>query len=388
MPQNGHLAGRNPLSAKLGNERREPLELLYGVWSALTQSFDVKEICGKILDSLFWGLNRIDCGHILLGDPRSGKLREIVQRSRNGKGKLPMSYSRTIVNQVFKEGTSIILPDTTLENGAHISDSIENMGVKSLMCAPLIGRLGTMGVIYVHSTDMEQRFQKDDLLFLIALCTPAALAIENAFLYFKSKQAREAVQKAQETLELKVQKRTAELSAANRKLEELSVTDGLTGLYNYRYFIKALDSEYARAIRHSHSLALLLLDIDDFKGVNDNFGHQFGDFVLKNIALLIKRSVRNTDLVARYGGDEIAIILLEADKQSALEVSKNLRKKIEKQSFNSQGNSLSVTVSIGVAVAPEKGIKDWEALLNAADQAMYRAKKAGKNYVVVFRPEN
>lgn len=141
------------------------------------------------------------------------------------------------------------------------------------------------------------------------------------------------------------------------------------------------------AIRYKHSVSLLLLDVDNFKDINDNFGHQFGDFVLRNTALLIKGSVRNTDLVARCGGDEIAIILLEADNESAFEISENLREKVQRHSFRSQGKDLKVTVSLGVATAPGKGIKDWESLLRTADQAMYRAKKAGKNCVVPFRPD-
>ena len=107
------------------------------------------------------------------------------------------------------------------------------------------------------------------------------------------------VEKARDELETKVKERTLELMEANRILNELSVTDGLTGLYNHRYFIRALEAEYQRAVRYKRSLALLLLDIDHFKKVNDTYGHPCGDFVLRELAALLKGCLRSADVAAR-----------------------------------------------------------------------------------------
>jgi diguanylate cyclase (GGDEF)-like protein len=243
---------------------------------------------------------------------------------------------------------------------------------------------GPVGVVYLHAVDHAQAFQKEDLFFYAGLSSLAALAVESALFRSKSRLAEERLGKAQQELEYQIKERTAELELANRQLEELSTTDGLTGLYNYRYLMRVLDSEHKRAARYKHRFALLMLDVDLFKDVNDTYGHPCGDFVLRSLASLLREGVRNTDVVARYGGDEMAIILLEVNMVLALEVAEKLRKEVEKRYFVWETRSLRITVSIGVAAAPHEDIKDWDDLVKAADQALYRAKEAGKNQVVGF----
>jgi len=121
---------------------------------------------------------------------------------------------------------------------------------------------------------------------------------------------------------------------ANRKLNELSITDGLTGLFNHRHFLRELESEYRRALRYRRSLALLLLDIDHFKEVNDRYGHPCGDFVLKNLAGLLKGCLRSADIAARCGGDELAVILPETNRSKASEVAEKLRRQSERAPSN------------------------------------------------------
>jgi diguanylate cyclase (GGDEF)-like protein len=130
-----------------------------------------------------------------------------------------------------------------------------------------------------------------------------------------------------------------------------------------------------------------MLDIDYFKEVNDNFGHPCGDAVLQSIGQILKGSLRVTDLVARYGGDEMAIILLETSQKMALRVAEKLRRQIEEHPFVWEGTTFHVTVSIGVAGAPEDGIEDWNDLLNAADRVLYQAKDIGRNTVLAFAPD-
>jgi diguanylate cyclase (GGDEF)-like protein len=234
----------------------------------------------------------------------------------------------------------------------------------------------------MHAMHEPQRFQKEDLFFYTALSSLASMAIENALLHSKSQQAEAALEKARADLQIQVQERTTELVKANKMLEDLSITDGLTGLHNYRYLMRVLDTEYKRARRYNHRFALLMLDIDRFKDVNDHYGHPCGDFILQEVGRLLKDCVRNTDIVTRYGGDEMAIILLEVSKALALEVSDKLRREVEKRSFLWQGTTVKITVSIGVAAALEEGIPDWNGLVNAADQALYEAKNGGRNRVI------
>jgi diguanylate cyclase (GGDEF)-like protein len=167
----------------------------------------------------------------------------------------------------------------------------------------------------------------------------------------------------------------------------LSITDGLSGLYNYRYLIHSLDFELKRAIRYNRTLALLLMDIDYFKNLNDTYGHLCGDYVIKTVAKLLKSNVRATDVVARYGGDEMAVMLIETNTKSALEVAEKLKQEIGSHVFQWQTKQLGVNLSIGLATAPAPRIQEVTHLVEAADRALYQAKKSGRNAVVVFGQE-
>jgi diguanylate cyclase (GGDEF)-like protein len=261
---------------------------------------------------------------------------------------------------------------------------MEKMGVKSVICVPLVSRVGTRGVIYLQSVNVVHGFRKSDLFFLTGLSTPMALAMENALLYSKSRQAEEKLRKASDHLEKEVMNRTAEVRKAKDKLEQLSIMDGLSGLHNYRYLIHSLESEFKRATRYHHALTLLLIDIDYFKNLNDTYGHLFGDYVIKTVGKILKNNVRATDVVARYGGDELAVMLVETDTASALEVAEKLKQEIGSHAFQWRRKSPSVNVSIGLATAPAHGIQGVSDLVDAADRALYNAKNAGRNTVIVF----
>jgi two-component system cell cycle response regulator len=170
--------------------------------------------------------------------------------------------------------------------------------------------------------------------------------------------------------------------AASQRMYDLSVRDGLTGLYNRRHLDERVTSELAFAQRHATPLALLLVDIDHFKQINDRFGHQAGDAVLQRVAEVLAQSVRTEDLVARYGGEEFAVIGRGIDPIGAQAFGERLRTLVANTRLVYEGQSLTVTVSIGVAHnhrgAP---ISKPAALLSAADQALYAAKRGGRNRV-------
>jgi diguanylate cyclase (GGDEF)-like protein len=174
------------------------------------------------------------------------------------------------------------------------------------------------------------------------------------------------------------------LGEANAKLRELSITDDLTGLFNRRYLVRALEAEFIRAIRYKRNFSVLLIDIDDFKQINDHYGHSCGDAVLIKLASLVRGGLRSSDVVARYGGDEISILLPETEKSKAAEVAEKLRGLIEGTPFGWHGEAFHVTCSIGIASAPDDRIADWNDLLDKADQALYRGKETGKNVVFTF----
>lgn len=173
-----------------------------------------------------------------------------------------------------------------------------------------------------------------------------------------------------------------------KAFEQESITDPLTGIYNRRYLERRLTDEIARANRYGMPLSVLLIDIDHFKRVNDIYGHQVGDLVLEGLAQLIVTTLRTTDIVARYGGEEIMVIAPSTPMKTAADLAERLRKVVENASFevpaelNLDISALGVTVSIGVACFGQQA-RDMNDLIQHADKAMYRAKKEGRNRVVV-----
>lgn len=168
------------------------------------------------------------------------------------------------------------------------------------------------------------------------------------------------------------------------EISKLAKTDGLTGLYNHRVFQERIKEEILRASRYKRTLFLLMADIDHFKKINDTYGHQVGDMVLKTVADIIKKNVRQLDFPARYGGEEFALILPETDCDNAYKVGERIRKAIENHEFRLEdGKTFRVTISIGIACFPIDS-KDREELVKKADQALYYAKQEGRNRVCLY----
>jgi diguanylate cyclase (GGDEF)-like protein len=185
-------------------------------------------------------------------------------------------------------------------------------------------------------------------------------------------------------LEIKVKERTQELEEANRRLELLAVTDGLTGLFNHRYLHEQLQAAVERSLRSDVPVAMLMIDVDHFKKYNDRHGHPAGDEALRTVARCIAEDRRQVDVVARYGGEEFALLLHDASKAHAVEVAEKIRQRVSAAPIAGADKQPlgKMTVSIGIAVCPEDA-KTAEALLEAADVALYRAKKSGRDSVVV-----
>ena len=182
-----------------------------------------------------------------------------------------------------------------------------------------------------------------------------------------------------------LEQKIEELEKAKAKLRKLAVTDGLTGLYNYRAFRRQLHMEIQRSKRFSLPVSLLMMDIDHFKVYNDRFGHLNGDRVLKRFAQILHENIREVDCLARYGGEEFALILPGTDKKSAKIVAEKVRRLVERSPFPMEKKlpKKRVTISVGVASYPED-TRDEEEFIRLSDTAMYRAKKSGRNRTVLL----
>ncbi len=184
------------------------------------------------------------------------------------------------------------------------------------------------------------------------------------------------------SLESKVRERTHALEEANRRLAQLAITDGLTGLYNHRHLQEQLVLEVERSLRTSVPLGMLMVDVDHFRLYNNRFGHPTGDEVLRKVARLIGEHRRVNDVVARYGGEEFALLLINADHRVAANIGDRLRQRISAEPFP-QAEEMpggSLTISVGVASCPADGTTP-SGLLAAADAALFRAKNGGRNTV-------
>lgn len=181
-----------------------------------------------------------------------------------------------------------------------------------------------------------------------------------------------------------------------KRLHDLLATraqlDGLTGLWNRAYLDDRLGTELSAAVRHERPMSLILLDIDHFKGLNDTYGHPFGDEVLRQVAEAMTEALRKSDVACRYGGEEFAVILRETGAPAALSVAERLRCSLEKLAFDDSRGPVGITASFGVVsrdakASPSLGFDSPEGLVHAADRALYAAKAAGRNRVMSGVPE-
>ena len=175
-----------------------------------------------------------------------------------------------------------------------------------------------------------------------------------------------------------------DLTSSNERLEQLLMVDEKTGLYNFREFQRRLKAEWSRAERYGVPLSLVFFDLDYFKGINDTLGHQAGDKILEEFAMLSTGGARANDIAARYGGEEFAVILPHTELGMALRVAERIRRAVDTFTFNAGDEATHVTVSGGVATYPGgPEIDSMEALVRVADTALYRAKDQGRNRIVV-----
>jgi diguanylate cyclase (GGDEF)-like protein len=168
-----------------------------------------------------------------------------------------------------------------------------------------------------------------------------------------------------------------------QQMYEAALRDGLTKAYNKKYFLDRLETEIAYARRHQANLSLLMMDVDHFKKVNDTYGHLAGDYVLAKLAKVANATVRTEDVFARYGGEEFGVICRGVSLQSAGVLGERLRVAVEATPFENEGQRMPVTISVGVAGYPDAPVETVPQLIAAADQALYEAKRAGRNRVLL-----
>ena len=197
---------------------------------------------------------------------------------------------------------------------------------------------------------------------------------------------KRTLNEANKTLEEKVKNRTKELEKSKNKLKKLALQDSLTGLYNRRYFEKIIEKLINISKRTNEPLSLVIIDIDDFKKINDNYGHDTGDLVLKKLSSTLSEMLRKSDIISRIGGEEFAIVLPNTSIDAACELCEKVRQEVEKINlgFNEE-NILSFTISLGISNSCGNKEETFSSIFKRADEALYEAKNNGKNKIVLER---
>jgi len=290
-----------------------------------------------------------------------------------------------VAGTVWQTEEPVIVSD--YDNWTGRSENFSYGVIGSVIGMPLILKDRVIGVLGVaHSPDTGEVFTNEDVSVLNQFTDMAVVALQNARLFEKAQKEIDFRRKTE--IELRnanqlLQFQIERIEMLQEQLQELAVRDPLTELYNRRYLQEALELEFSHPERSTHPTAILMLDSDHLKDINDIYGHKAGDDFLVHISETIQKSIRSGDIACRYGGDEFVVVLSNVTKEIALDRAEKLRKKIASHFIVHRNKKVTISVSIGIAMFPAHGTVG-EVILQKADQALYEAKRKGKNRVLLY----
>jgi diguanylate cyclase (GGDEF)-like protein len=341
MPE---AAGTSPI--RLSQE----LTIFHDVAKALTSSLDLDSILQTIMEKMAEYF-RPDTWSLLMVDETRDELyfAIAVGDAAEALKNVRLKVGEGIAGWVAKHGEQLIVPDVM--NDPRFAKRIDEMTkweTHSIICIPLRSKHRVLGVIQLVNVRMEN-FTEQEIFFLQSLCDYAAIAIENA--------------------------------RAVEKIQELTITDDCTGLFNARHLYKVLETEVYRSSRFGYEFTVLFIDLDHFKQVNDTHGHLIGSKLLAEIGYLIKAQLRLIDYAFRYGGDEFVVLLPQTGKDAALVVAKRLRDALRTSMFcKEEGLNLNIRASMGVATYPHDA-KTPHDIIRQADEMMYLVKNSTRDNI-------
>ena len=332
------------------NRQLQELNIFHGVAKALTSSLDLDSILQTIMDKMAEYF-RPDTWSLLMVDEEQDELyfAIAVGTASEALKDVRLKVGEGIAGWVAKHGERLIVPDVMTDpRFSKRIDEMTQLETQSIICIPLRAKHQVLGVIQLVNVDMDG-FGDAELFFLQALSDYAAIAIENA--------------------------------RAVEKIQELTITDDVTGLYNARHLYKTLETEVYRSSRFNYEFTVLFIDLDHFKQVNDTHGHLVGSKLLAEIGYLVKAQLRLIDYAFRYGGDEFVILLPQTGKDAALVVAKRVRDSLRTSMFcREEGLNLNVRASIGVATYPHDA-KTPHDVIRQADEMMYLVKNSTRDNI-------
>lgn len=326
------------------------LRTLYEAAQALGQGLDLDSVKGKVLEIL-GRLVPYDIASLFLWDDVGQVLRAVDGRPEENpfRGRC-FQLGEATVGEAAERRVVKVIPDSSVD--PRIPSEAEEFHPASLVVAPMVTEEKLVGALVVGA-GQPGRYSEEHVRLLTIFAAQAGAALHRAVRYQETRQ--------------------------------LAITDSKTGVYNYRFFYERLVDEIRRHEAREKPFSLIFVDVDYLKGINDRFGHQVGDEVLKQVAALIRDNIRETDEAARYGGEEFVVLLPNAAGEESLAVAERIRRAVETHDFVSQYGfgPVKVTVTAGVATYPEHATQPDE-LIFRADEAMYYGKHRGRNRVSVY----
>jgi diguanylate cyclase (GGDEF)-like protein len=328
----------------------QELEIFHGVAKALTSSLDLDSILQTIMEKMAEYF-RPDTWSLLMVDEDKNELyfAIAVGTAAEALKNVRLKVGEGIAGWVAKHGERLIVPDVMTDpRFAKRIDEMTKWETRSIICVPVRSKLRVLGVIQLVNVHLEH-FTDQEMYFLQSLCDYAAIAIENA--------------------------------RAVERIQELTITDDCTGLYNARHLYKTLEAEVYRSARFGYEFSVLFIDLDHFKQVNDTHGHLIGSKLLAEIGYLIKAQLRLIDYAFRYGGDEFVVLLPQTSKDSAITVARRLRDNMRASMFcKEEGLNLNIRASIGMATYPHDA-KTPHDVIRQADEMMYLVKNTTRDNI-------
>ncbi len=329
------------------------LEALFNIGVTVSRTLNLEELLDDVLDTVLMVMG-VEVGGIFLLDQQTGKLQLRAHRGTSPEFNMKVEavdLGGELIGQVAKSGKPILAEDVSADPKF---SKMREMGdiFESFALVPIIAKEKVLAVMGLGSRK-NRVFPDWEKLLLDTIANQIGMAIENAQLY--------------------------------EHALEIAFTDGLTGLYNRRYIMEQIEREFSRAQRSTDPLSLIMIDLDGLKTINDRFGHHEGDAFLKELAGIIKANTRASDVAARWGGDEFMLLAPGTDSGSASKIAERIRAQVECCKIKLEGSEVGVTISAGIVSYPAHA-SEVEALLKNVDEAMYNAKRGGKNQSSVYSP--
>lgn len=338
-------------------EDKRALETILDITGALSVTLDPAEVLKTIVSKVAALTDAVRCSIVLIAKNDEGYVLASHEDPHIRELRIDLTKYPEI-QQVINTRVPLSIED--IYNHPIMSvvkESIKDLKDMSALVVPIVFNDEVLGTLLLRSRRKEKGFSQKEIDFCRIVANSSFHALKNARLFEK-------------------------VSVEKEFLKEIAVKDQLTSLYNHNFFYARLEEEFERAVRYETPLSLIMMDLDNFKLINDTYGHRVGDLVLREVSAMIRKGVRKTDIVARYGGEEFAVILPHTLLKGAVEEAERLREMIASHAYAGLVNE-KITMSFGVAAYPQKGAMNSGDLVNHADDALYKAKWSGRNCVMV-----